>query len=63
MCHQPHVEHKKQQHFAYTNYVIIPNTLDIEGLSQNVEKSFSTTYHQKPIETEILTLHLYKPRL
>ena len=55
---QPHIEHKKQRHSASTNYAIIPNTLDIEILSQNVERAFSITQNQSPIETEILVLHL-----
>ena len=54
MCHQPHVEHKKQQHFAYTNYAIISNTSNINKLSQNMGKAFSTP-HKHPLKGDFDT--------
>ena len=36
---QPHIDHKIQRHSTYVNYILIPNTVDIERLSQNVEKA------------------------
>ena len=45
----------EQIHFAPINYAIFPNTLDTQGLSQNVEKAISIAHDQTLIETRTLT--------